>query len=182
MIDSLTWMTRALCRGRDPNDYAKPDMVKMNSELAKKYAQVADDCFDCPVFFQCEQDASQYGDQLNTIRAGSIPHDMRRGAGRPVGSTGSSMIERGECVKGHKIKSEADLTSRKTCLACKDELNANRRNSRCQNGHLWTDENTAWVGRPGGKKYRRCRECTRVYERDRYQERSAAKKSTTMAA
>lgn len=38
----------------------------------------------------------------------------------------------------------------------------------CKHGHPWTEANTAWRPRPGGKKFRVCRRCQAEQSTARY--------------
>lgn len=179
MSDTTEWRTKALCRERDPNHYSKPDGVRMSTDLVDLYKKVADECFDCPVFVQCDLDAERYGDQLNTIRAGIIPKRMQSRVGRPTGT--GTLLTNGACSKGHKIRGVEDLTAWNTCEACRVERKAMEMSTDCPKGHPWVEKNIHWTKAKNGKLRRKCLTCRREYDAARLQEKKR-KKAAMMAA
>lgn len=163
-IINPSWHDDALCKGRDLSLYVPRDGDKTEGDI-EQYKRTADECLDCPVFFQCKETASK-SDHEYAIRAGELPTKLSlRSRGRP--RLREKQVINGVCSAGlHVIKSGADLYGTNECKMC-GRARRSRSSTHCARGHEMTKENTGWKARGDGKSRRFCRECSRIKGRER---------------
>ena len=119
------WVEHAKCadlQGDDtPEDFS---WVESGPKEDARFEKLIDTyCIECPVMFQCGEDASQE-DIKWTLRGGMIPQKSTgMGRGRP--KKGGILLRDGKCRNGHLINSEKDLYKHKRksgpsfeCLQC----------------------------------------------------------------
>ena len=136
---SLDWRLKAACRDKDPEMWmaGKASKVPVLRD-AKKICDI------CPVHLECGRMATK-ADLQYSMRAGKWPLlQPKRPRGRPRKEVAQepsrpTMLDKGECVNGHKILYPEDLTGGGMCKSCAAAAQRVRRNVKrgaCRNGHV----------------------------------------------